>query len=175
MDTLKEEWKPIIGCKGFSISNLGRVKRCSYIKQYDNGDVERGSEVIIAPHVTDYGLSVTINSRAYLVHRLVAKTFMDPSNTRDYVRFVDGDKLNCRVDNLKFVSVSDAMKEAIANGERHTPGNYPGIAIQCVETGERFSSIKAVTEHTGMTRWTVTKRIRDHRPINGLHYEVMKK
>ena len=175
MDTLKEEWRPISGHKGFSISNLGRVKRCSYIKQYDNGDVEQGSEVIIAPHNTDYGPTVVINSRPYLLHRLVAKTFLDPTNTRDYVRFIDGDKTNCRVDNLKFVSVSSAMKEAIANGERHTPGNYPGIAIQCTETGERFPSIKAVTEHTGVSRWTITKCIRDHRPVNGLHYEVMKK
>ena len=175
MDTLKEEWRPVYGCKGFSISNLGRIKKCGYMKRYDNGDVEYGGEVILPTHPTSSGLAVTINSRPYLIHRLVAKAFIDPENERDYVRFIDGNKTNCRVDNLEFVSVSETLKDAISNGIRSNPENYKGIGIRCVETGEKFPSIKAVVTRTGMSRWSVTRHIRDGRSINGLHYEVMNK
>ena len=175
MDTKKEKWLPIYGCKGYSVSNLGRIKKSGFMTRYDNGDVEYGDEVIIPVRVSPSGVSVTIKSRPYLVHRLVAKAFVDPENDRDYVHFKDGDRTNCAADNLEFVSVSETLKDAIARGARSKPAEYTGIRIQCVETGEICRSIKAVMERVHRSRSYVTKHIRSNMPIDEKHYIFIRK
>ncbi len=102
-----EIWKQldpvhVHGTTGYMISSEGRVKN-------KNGRVSEpwGQE-------NEYGW-VTIKSRAYLCHRLVALTFVENPDNKPVVHHVDGDKKNCRASNLKWVSYSENTREYVAS------------------------------------------------------------
>ena len=61
------------------------------------------------------GLSLNNKRTSYMIHRLVAKTFLQKPTNKDYVNHIDGNKLNNRVNNLEWVTRSDNEKHAFAN------------------------------------------------------------
>lgn len=93
MNTRQAEWRDIPGYEGkYRISSDGRI----YI-------VRSRQEKKIVVHHSGF-LSVTFRTRegkavGHQVHRLVAAAFLG-MKPKDRVRFKDGDKLNCAMDNL---------------------------------------------------------------------------
>lgn len=61
------------------------------------------------------GLSLNNKRTSYMIHRLVAKTFLQKPTNKDYVNHIDGNKLNNRVNNLEWVTRSENEKHAFAN------------------------------------------------------------
>lgn len=117
-----EIWKDIEGYEGiYKISSLGRVKS---FKRYPKGKI----------------LKCTINSRGYRqarlydgesseyihVHRLVAKHFIPITEENLVVDHIDNDKLNNRVDNLRWITQS----ENISKDRKNKTSNYIGIYKQ---------------------------------------------
>lgn len=168
-----EHWRQISGHAGYYVSDLGRVKRLSYDVVYENGQTEHYPEKLIQTRTTAEGCFVGFKNRTYAVHRLVAQAFLLEEHDHRYVKFLDGDKTNCKLANLQLVSPSDSIREDIKSGIRRNPTPYKGIKIQCVETGEQFESIKALSEHLGLSRAIVSRKLRQQKPIDGVLYEVV--
>lgn len=103
----EEVWKPLApehvhGTTGYMISSEGRVKN-------KNGRVSEpwGQE-------DEYCWS-TIRSRAYQIHRLVAKTFVENPDNKPVVHHMDEDKRNCRASNLAWCTYKENTREYVAS------------------------------------------------------------
>lgn len=124
-----ENWKPIHGFEGvYEISDLGRVKSLPR-------RIVRGKTFTDAPERV---LNLCIDGKGYLfarlyqkcnlkrlkVHRLVGLNFVENPNPAkfDQLNHLDGDKLNCRADNLEWTDNAGNQLHAYANGLNHTPG-----------------------------------------------------
>ena len=105
----KEVWKDIQGYEGlYQISSYGRCRR-----------IDR--KYILKPHKTNrgydiYQLTVKGKIKNYLIHRLVAQTFIPNFKNKPQVNHIDGNKDNNRVDNLEWCTCSENMKHAYDNG-----------------------------------------------------------
>ena len=65
---------------------------------------------------------LTVNGKYYnfLCHRLVAEYFLPNQENYPVVHHIDGNKLNNKVENLKWVSFSDNLQESYLMGRRNT-------------------------------------------------------
>jgi len=90
---IQDEWVPVHGFPGYSVNPLGQVRR---------DDTER----ILVPRFNQYGVPFVGMMRGWeqcnrSLPRLVALTFLErPNEIFDTPVQIDGDKTNCRVDNL---------------------------------------------------------------------------
>lgn len=102
-----EEWKEIEGTKGrYYISNYGRLK--SYCKY---------NAILVKPYKNQYGylradIWIDGKRRTVLIHRLVAKSFIENDNPeeKDTVDHIDGNKHNNSAANLRWLSRSENVK-----------------------------------------------------------------
>lgn len=103
-----EEWKDIPceiinGTKGYKISNYGRVKN-------HKGRITEGSN-----HESGY-LWVSISPKQYLLHRLVAKTFIPNPENKDQVNHIDGNKKNACANNLEWCTNTENQIHKVNSG-----------------------------------------------------------
>jgi hypothetical protein len=106
LDIENEIWTPLtyIGASNYLISNFGRVKN-------PYGRLNK-------PIINIYKI-VSINSKNYYVHILVANVFIHINTDKNLiVNHKDGDKLNNIVDNLEFITKKDNTLHSIKNGLR---------------------------------------------------------
>ncbi len=123
-----EIFKDIKGYEGiYQVSNLGNIK--SYNK-YKEGK-------ILIPYRINSGYEMVslrgcIN-KSYLIHRLVAKTFLlNPKNKRE-VNHINGIKTDNRLENLEWSTPSENMKHALITGLKkrgeHDPRSIPVVQL----------------------------------------------
>ena len=99
MQTFTEEWRLIFG--NYYVSNFGRVKKGNRQLKTDKSS---GYEC-----VTLYKDGVP---KKYLVHRLVASSFIPIIESMDQVNHIDGNKLNNMLINLEWTNRSLNQKHA---------------------------------------------------------------
>lgn len=112
---MEEEWRPINGFEGFyEISSFGRIKslsrnvkdtraknkirriKCKILKSRDH------NSGYISTHLKRDGLI-----KDFLVHRIVAETYIPNPNSLKQVNHKNGNKKDNRVDNLEWISNRD--------------------------------------------------------------------
>jgi len=131
---MRERWKKHPEYSDHEISNLGRVRR--YLKPFlmSNG----------YPHVS----LGAIGKRAYL-HNLVIEAFIGPRPQGMQTRHLDGNKLNARLDNLRYGTPSENLQDRWDHGK----GNV----------GSRHGMSKLTEQDVGQIRakykqWRVTMK-----------------
>lgn len=104
---MKEIWKPVVGFENYVVSNLGKVKR---------NDIE------LTPYIdaTKYSKVGLFNGngkqKKFLLHRLVAESFISNPENKPEVNHIDGNKQNNCVSNLEWVTRSENVKHAAKKG-----------------------------------------------------------
>ena len=140
---------------GLMVSNHGRV--CS-----SQGRVSRGS-----PSSAGYYRLASRTGRSYLVHRLVAGTFLGPPTSVDMqVNHKDLNRKNNHVHNLEYVTQSQNIQHAYLQrkAEKQTRRGTP-LEARPVMTNSPwllFKSVRAAAAHTEVTTYNILKTCKRH-------------
>jgi hypothetical protein len=106
----------------YEISEIGEVRN---IKTKELKKLRKGGT---SPYLLVQIYISNGKRKNYLVHRLVAKYFIDNPENKEQVNHKDKNKLNNHKDNLEWVTPKENMKHHYENG-----GNFLnfGLNIQC--------------------------------------------
>lgn len=109
---MSEEWRDIKGYEGlYQVSNLGRVKSLRY---------KRGKqEKILDGWISKEGYRKVSfykdNKRKdYLVHRLVAESFIPNPNNKPFIDHIDTNRTNNKIDNLRWATQKENCNNVIS-------------------------------------------------------------
>jgi len=145
-----ETWKPVEGFeKTYEISNLGRVRnsRNKILKTYK---INSGYEAL--------KFAVSGVRTSHLIHRLVAKAFVENPKRLREVNHIDEDKYNNSASNLEWVSSSQNKQHSIRTG------TYDKIFEMKNSLGKKHlpnthSKYHNVTFHKSRGKWAATIRV----------------
>lgn len=152
-----EEWRPVVGYEGwYDVSDLGRIRR---VKAAPGATV--GAILKIQPNRNGYAtvrLSQGPRRKHARIHQLVARAFLPPPPSSAHeLNHKDGVKLNCRANNLEWVTRSENLRHAIANGmrtyRRLAPNEMPRHATLTIE---QVREIRRLSDE-GMSRVEVAR------------------
>lgn len=114
---MNEEWRPIKGLEGhYEVSNTGKVRGLR-------------SGKVLSPFVSNCGYHMVClctgfkTRKGFLIHRLVAETFIPNPLCKSQVNHIDGDKGNNAVSNLEWTTPKENTYHAYKVGLRHTYGS----------------------------------------------------
>lgn len=161
---MNEVWKDIPGYEGlYQASDSGYVR----------GIKRQGSKGgILSPRTNRGGyLQVSLRKqggvKSYLVHRLIAMTFLQEDSARVYVNHINGDKKDNRVENLEYCTASENASH------RHYELNMNVKPVICVETGVEYPSIREAERQTGIGSGEISKCCRGvprYKTAGGFHW-----
>lgn len=113
-----ETWKPAVDYEGlYEVSNLGRVR--SVPRRDLRGRRIRGRIRALTTRPSGHqnvNLHRDGRGRTEKVHRLIAIAFLGQPEARQEVRHLDGDPSNNRVDNLKWGTRSENIRDSVRHG-----------------------------------------------------------
>ena len=98
------------------------------------------------------------------VHRLMAETFLHPTQDRPFVNHIDGNKLNNHLENLEMCNNSENVQHAYDNNlytdrrECHPISAYDG------EITQKFRSIREASRVLGINRKRLTAILKGETP-----------
>lgn len=125
---MEETWKEIKGYEGYyAISNLGRIKSLERVQR--NGHRCQEKILLLRPNKTNGHIQILLHKdmtyKMFYLKRLVAEHFVDNPNPTEFkqVRQIDGDKTNCKSDNLEWVDkVAKIARKRIIDWDYHYYG-----------------------------------------------------
>lgn len=140
----KEIWKEIKGYEGFyEVSNTGKVRSLDrHIIEPRTGGLRKKKGVILSFSKARYGtVSLQKNGTRtpFLVHRLVADSFIEKIEGKDIINHKDFDKLNNNVENLEWCTQKENYNHAFINGKIKS---YWTGKKRSIETKELISARK---------------------------------
>ena len=102
-------------------------------------------------------LRISIRNKQYSIHRLVWETFNKPIPEGYYIDHIDGNKSNNALSNLRLVTQSDNMKNAMKNGHK---GQI--LVLQYDKKGnfiQEFESIQKAADAMGVSHAAIRSAI----------------
>lgn len=121
-------WKDITNYENlYQVSRTGKVRnnKGNIVKPFDNKGYER---------VQLYKDGDTKN---FLVHRLVAETFLPIVEGREQVNHIDLNRKNNHIDNLEWVNGSENVRHAVNN----IPGRLEDLQETMSDIGKKYNHI----------------------------------
>ena len=131
---MKEIWKEITNFKNYEVSNSGNIR--SWIDSHGN---RREFPLLKKQYKQKIGylyVHLSKNGKAFnkLVHRLVAKEFIENIDNKPDINHINGIKTNNSVGNLEWVNQSENQNHAYK------------IGLQKIQFGEKTSQAKLNVE-----------------------------
>lgn len=166
---MEEIWKDVPGYEGlYQVSNIGRVKACAKI----DGKGRTRKERMLKPTITEHhyyrvGLVKEGQRKQYLVHRLVAVTFIPNINNLPFINHLDECGLNNRVENLEWCDFEYNIKYGTAierKSKTQINGKHSKRIGQFMLTGELYKEWPSAAEYE---RQTGNSRISLYNCANG--------
>lgn len=154
-----EVWKPVPGYEGlYEISNMGNVKSLARMKPYRDG-FRRFPGGILKPNKINggYRLVMLTNShtrKGFLVHRLVAESFIENPNCLPQVNHIDGNKENNTVSNLEWCTAKENMLHSVKNRLR----SDLKPVVMLTKDGRvvrKFNGVREAARETGIERTNI--------------------
>lgn len=122
-----ETWKKIEGFENYSVSTFGRIRN------------DKTGTIRKLQNYTNGYFSVRINGKNLLVHRLVAKAFVENPERKPVVDHLNGNRKDNRVENLRWVTTAENL---LGYGhEERCDFHRMGILAVNVVTGERIEFV----------------------------------
>lgn len=122
---MTEIWKPISYLEFYQVSTKGRIKRIEHtIKVWNRHTVcdRKYKELILKPSNDKDGYRlVSIKSKTYKLHRLIAEAFIPNSDNLPLVNHKNGIKHDNRVENLEWVDFRTNLRHAYDTGLMRGP------------------------------------------------------
>ena len=116
---MKEIWKDIPNYEGlYQASNLGNIKSLNYNKKGISKNLKQQFYFNKYKAVT---LFKNKKKKVFLVHRLIALTFITNNENKPFVNHLDGNKLNNKAENLEWVTNSENQIHAHKMGLNFSP------------------------------------------------------
>lgn len=116
---MSEIWKPVPGFEWYEVSNVGNVRSIDreFVNQIGRKCFLKGSPIkpTIAKGYARVGIRKDAVKKMFSVHRLVALAFIPNPNNYESVNHINGDKLDNRVDNLEWCTLTQNIKHAYDN------------------------------------------------------------
>jgi NUMOD4 motif len=175
-----EIWLPIVkpvDLNGrYEISNMGRLKRCAYLKK----DKKWKSELILKISNASKYLKFAFkhNKKVYniSIHRLVSWAFHDNPMNKPQVNHINGIKHDNRAVNLEWCDQSENIRHAQSIGlmkkaeikvkvykKREEKKHKPATVIVNIDTGEQYLSLMDLCKEKGLSEKNIRRQISGER------------
>ena len=167
-----EIWKDIEGYEGlYQISSNGVIRSL--------GNNKTRKERMLKPIKNKYGYLQVIlckqgKPKLYLIHRLVALTFIDNPNNLPQVNHIDEDKTNNAVENLEFCDSQynnnyGTRKQRVAESNTNNP--KLSKSVLCIETGVIYASTMEVQRELGFSQGNISSACNGiYKTCGGFHW-----
>ena len=150
---MKEIWKSIKGYEGlYEVSNFGKIKSLKkkiILKQFKN---------------TNGYFRVKLwknkKSKQFLVHKLVAESFILNINNFPFINHIDENKENNCTNNLEFCTAKYNSNYGTRNLRLSSP-------VLCVELNKKYNSIKEASKDLKIYKTSIS-----HCCANSEHYKT---
>lgn len=137
--------------KEYAVSNLGNVYSLIFKSRY--GTFKR--QKLLKPNISKSGYySFAIGSqkeclmKRYLLHRLVALTFLPNPDNKTFVNHIDGDKSNNVVSNLEWCTRSENEIHAHKTGLKNFIKNHRANACLSQQQVNQIRTIKDLSQRS---------------------------
>ena len=112
---MEEIWKDVKGYEGiYRISNLGRIKSLKRFNVPQDRLLNQVSLNNKGYHTVM--LSANGSPKRFLIHRLIAISFIPNPNNKPYINHIDGNPLNNSISNLEWCTQKENMVHASLTG-----------------------------------------------------------
>lgn len=134
---MKEEWRKVAWSKDYEVSSLGRVRSW---KPYG-----RSKDKPLKPYIKSQwflnGYPAVIltngkNRKSCMVHTLVAEAFLGKRPTGYVIAHKDDNRLNNKLDNLRYATRSENIKDALRNNKMKVGEKHPKAKLSSLQVAE---------------------------------------